>query len=877
MAEAETIQAYCRRCAYYAATAAERQPFALPGARAHYAPDRPARVDHIALTLSFDFENKTLFGRCATRITAVEAVVHAIEMDAAQLTVLAVWDEAGRSLRFDLLGAKLRTELAQPLARGDSATIAVEYEARRPRQGIYFIAPDQAYPAKPVQVWTQSQDQDAHYWFPCVDHPNAKATTEITATVPEDFFVLSNGSLAATTADDRKQTKTYHWKMEAPHATYLVSCVAGRFSGHTDTVGDLPVSYYVQPGREEDGQRSFGKTPAMIKFFAGRLRFGYPFAKYAQVAVSDFVFGGMENTTATTQSDLTLHDARAHLDFSSDPLVAHELAHQWFGDLITCKDWSHAWLNEGFATYFEALFREHDRGRDEFEYYRLELQERYKREDDGLYRRPIVTNVYAEPIDLFDRHLYEKGACVLHMIRIQLGDELWWRAMHHYVSVNAGRSVETIDLARSLEEVSGRNFLPFLDQWVFKGGHPEFAVAYAWDAQTKTAQIKVRQTQDTSDGTPLFSVPLLIEFAFATGPSLSFAIVCDAKEQAFHFPLRSNPSAFSFDPAADMLKSVELEVPTQMLLNALACDGHVAGRVQAARALVKAANPDVIDALGRSARRDAFWGVQAEAARALGRIRHPLALDALIAARAVEHPKARRAVAEAIGEYRGAEACAALAPLLAEDASYFVEAAAATSIGRTKGARAYELLIQALGAKESWNDIVRVGVIAGLAELADERSVGQLIAWTGYGKPTTTRCAAVGALAKVGEGDGRVRDALFAALDDGSLFVRRAAAEALEALAEPKALDRLDRIAAEDVDGRLKRACAKAARSIRGRLQSLTQTRQLRDELAALQVSNGTLQGRLDALERKTAPTRTTPARRTKKSAVAPTRRRQRG
>src|SRR5579863_1096005 len=225
--------------------------------------------------------------------------------------------------------------------------------------------------------------------------------------------------------------------METPHVTYLVSCVAGRFSEHTDLVDGVPVSYYVAPGREAEGKRSFGKTPKMVQFFGDRLDYRYPYTKYAQVAVSDFIFGGMENTTATTQTDATLHDARAHLDFSSDPLVAHELAHQWFGDLLTCKDWSHAWLNEGVATYFDALFREFDRGEDEFTYHLVELQDAYKREDREHYRRSIVTNVYMEPVDLFDRHLYEKGACVLHMLRTQLGDESWWKTMARYVADNA--------------------------------------------------------------------------------------------------------------------------------------------------------------------------------------------------------------------------------------------------------------------------------------------------------------------------------------------------------------------------------------------------------------------------------------------------------
>ena len=373
-------EAYCRR-ADVAGNSIGRRPFALPGTKPRYAPDRPAAIEHIALTISFDFKNHVLVGSCRTTFRAVGKSLDSLEMDADHLHIKAARSASGKKLSFVLAGGKLEIELDQTLQPGKSSTVIVDYEARQPTQGIYFISPDKGYPRKPVQVWTQGQDQDAHYWFPCIDYPNAKATTEIIATVPANFFVLSNGALVSTVSDTKAKTKTYHWKMDTPHVTYLVSCVAGEFSGETEMLGDLPVSYYVVPGREADGERSFGKTPKMVKFYSDRIGVPYPYAKYAQIAVTDFIFGGMENTSATTQTDTTLHDARAHLDFSSDALVAHELAHQWFGDLLTCKDWSHAWLNEGFATYFEALFREFDQGEDEFDYYRLMLAQRYFEED----------------------------------------------------------------------------------------------------------------------------------------------------------------------------------------------------------------------------------------------------------------------------------------------------------------------------------------------------------------------------------------------------------------------------------------------------------------------------------------------------------------
>ena len=237
----------------------------------------------------------------------------------------------------------------------------------------------------------------------------------------------------------------------------------------------MPVDYYCEKGREQDTRRAFGKTPKMLEFFSNFIGVRYPFPKYAQVAAADFIYGGMENTSATTQTDAALLDERATLDYSSDELVAHELAHQWFGDYLTCKDWSHAWLNESFATYFDPLFKRHDKGEDEFLYTLRTNAETYFQEDKEHYRRSIVTKVYKRPTDLFDRHLYEKGSVVLHMLHRELGEELFRESIHAYVRKNAGRvcgndGLDQCDRGNDGPQPARR----FFDQWVFGAGHPEF-------------------------------------------------------------------------------------------------------------------------------------------------------------------------------------------------------------------------------------------------------------------------------------------------------------------------------------------------------------------------------------------------------------------
>ena len=375
----------------------------------------------------------------------------------------------GSSQSFERRAGKLDIAFDPPIAAGASATIVVRYRVVRPRHGLFFVKPTAARPNKIAHCWTQSQDENARYWFPCLDHPHSKQTTSTTVVVPKGIFALANGALVER--KDEGDRTTFRYEQKVPHSTYLMTMVAGPFAEVEQRAAgtqSVPVWYFVLPGRESDGERSFGKTPDMIDLFERRVGAPYPYARYSQIAVSDFIFGGMENTSATTQTDRTLHDERAHLDFCSEPLVSHELAHQWFGDLLTCRDWAHAWLNEGFATYFEAVWLESELGYDEYLYDAFGCAARYLDEDAERYRRPIVCNTYRDPIEIFDRHLYEKGAGVLHMLRGELGDARFWRSIRTYVERNAQRNVETIDLIRAIEEATGRNLRAFFDQWVFR-------------------------------------------------------------------------------------------------------------------------------------------------------------------------------------------------------------------------------------------------------------------------------------------------------------------------------------------------------------------------------------------------------------------------
>ena len=343
-------------------TTPRARSFELADDHVQYAPDRPADVKHVKLDITLDFEQETISGTVYTTFSTLYDDLKTITFDAVELHIERVHLDNGKELAFSVSEKKLIVTLDRPYRYGEEFTIAVEYHAR-PRTGLHFIKPAPEDPTRPVQAWTFGQPRYHSHWFPCHDAPNDRATTEIIATVPAQFITISNGDLLSVTAHGA--TKTHHWRHDIPHAMYLISLVVGEFAVIEDSYKSIPVTYYVRPDRKDDARLYMGKTPEMIRFFSEYTGVEYPYNKYAQTVVEMYT-GAMEHTTATTHGFSLLLDKRASLDVDLVSVVAHELAHQWFGDLLTCRDWSNGWLNEGFATYFEELWGEYDLGTDYF-------------------------------------------------------------------------------------------------------------------------------------------------------------------------------------------------------------------------------------------------------------------------------------------------------------------------------------------------------------------------------------------------------------------------------------------------------------------------------------------------------------------------------
>jgi aminopeptidase N len=829
------------------------KPFILPGATTHYARDRDYHVEHRKLELNVDPEKKKLTGTIQLTLSTLVDNLTRLEFDAIELDIEDVKLSASKPSSFENTGRKLTVFLEKALKSGDRITVSIRYSAE-PRRGLYFIGPDKAYPDKPYQAWTQGEDEENRYWFPSYDYPNDRATSELVITVPWKYTAVSNGVLVGVKEEKAKGLKTFHWREDVPHASYLVSIVVGELALIKEKVEDVELQYYVPKGMEEDAKRTFEKTPQMIQFFGEYFGVKYPYPKYAQVVVADFIFGGMENISATTLTDRIIIDKRAGLERlysaarEADMLIAHELGHQWWGDLLTCRDWSHAWLNEGFATMCEALFKEHELGREEAAYYQMTDEQDYKEEDAERYRRPIVAKTYIEPNELFDRHLYEKGGLVLNTLRYYLGDELFQRGLQHYAKTFREKVVETSDFRRAMEDATGRSLEEFFHQWVYMGGYPEFKVSYDWDDNAKIARLSISQTQIADAETPaVFRTPVDVSFTLSKGVQTK-RVQLTQREETFHFSLLEKPKDVEFDPGNWILKTLDFDKPKPMLLHQLQNDKNAIGRGRAAQRLAKYPSEDVVEALKSTTIKDAFWGVQADAAKSLGKIRTTSALKALISALKTKHPKARKAVVSALGEFHDEDAVKALIGVLDEgDPSYYVEAEAAKSLGKTRSSKAFDILKKNL-RKESHAEVIRVGVFNGFAELNDPESIPIVTDWTRYGKPHPAREAATKALAKLGEGKTEVVDHLIRLLDDPWFRVRVEACSALGKLLDPKAVEPLQRLIERELDPRVKRIARESIRSIEAGRGASNEFKQLRKDVDELREENRQLKERLESI-----------------------------
>jgi aminopeptidase N len=821
--------------------------------------DRPFEIKHIRLDLRVDLAKKTVDARATLDVRALRPIA-SLSFDAVEFEVRGVSVARGEQdaspTRFSHDGQKLAIDLDRPWPGDEAGTIRVDYRVREPRSGLHFFGPTDAEPDVPLTVWSQGEAITNRFWFPCVDRPNQRQSTELVVTVADGYEVLSNGKLLNRKAND-DQTVTWHWRQEQPHVAYLVTLVVGKFDVTREDWNGLPVSYYVPRGRQPDVARTFGRTREMLDFFSKRFGIAYPWEKYAQVVVEQFTAGGMENTSATTLTDRALLNERAFLDTNPDGLIAHELAHQWWGDLVTCRDWSHLWLNEGFATFAEVIWAEHHLGANEGAYL---LVEKGRSAMAGGKERPVVDRHYSTPASMFDARSYPKGGWLLHMLRRQVGEEAFWRGLSRYGTEHRLRSVETADLRRTFERETGRDLERFFYDWTERPGHPVLEIASEYLPETKQVRLVVKQTQAGE----AFHVPLKV---LLRGGSESKMVLVEQglseKEHTFFALVSDRPTRIDIDPEQSLLAEIKESKGRDLWLAQLA-SADVAARVRAAEYFGKSKTPADRDTLIQALATEKFWGTQVEIVAALGESGGDSSRAALIKTLSHTHPKVRRAAADQLAKFRNDAAAAdALKSLLAKgDDSYLVEAAALKAYAKVKSESAVPVLLPWL-AKSSQNELLRSATLEGLGETQDIAALDTLTTWTKRGKPRLARAAALTALSKLGQAAAlsdaqrsQVVTTISACLDNESMPIRRAAITALRDLgrtASPS-LSALDALARHDPDERLRFLAQKAASQVRSQSPVPAELGRLREELESLRKAQEALkikQEQIEKLERK--------------------------
>lgn len=827
------------------------KPFTEPNAKERPIRDRWYDAEHLKLDLAVDLVKKHIRGTAATTLKLLRPASR-LEFDAVDLKVSGV-TVGGKKAAFQTHAEKLVVELGKNAGDGESFNVVVSYEAN-PKKGLYFIEPVKDYPKKPRQVWSQGQQEDSKHWFPCYDSPNDKMTWEVNLTVAKTCHALSNGKLVKVTEDKGKKQKTYHWKMETPQVTYLLCIAVGEFAEMKEEAGGIPLGYYVAKPQAAMLKPTFQETGKILKFFSDKIGYPYPYPKYDQVVIADFMWGGMENTTVTTITDRALVPAGFRPYYDSDPLVAHEAAHQWWGDLLTCKSWSHTWLNEGFATYFEALFTEHNLGLDEFRYEMIGNARAYLKEDAEKYRRPIVSPKWDDTSDMFDCHSYQKGACVLHMLRWVLGEEMWWKAIRHYAHKHQRQVVETTDLKVAIEEATGIALDWFFNQWVHKAGHPEFEVSWDYDAATKMLSLKVKQTQKTDETTPVFRTPVDV-FVQAGKSKVTHRVNIDEAEHLFHFPCDEKPQLVAFDPDTILLRTTKFEKPKEELLFQLEHGPTPLNRVAAAQALGKnAGDPAVVEALAAAMKRETFRGARQEIAGVLGRMGTDNAMAVLLANAKDSDPRVRASVAEALGAFQDEKAAAKLVEL-SRDRFPQVAAAALRNIGKTKSKKALPALTGAL-KRDAHNDMLRVAAFGGMKELKDAKSVplalklGKAPA-TVFARNAANSCLAgmYGEIEK--EKKNAVRDHLVASLKDAAHQVRRASMENVGIVEDPKITTALEEAVEREPLNLVARAGRLTLKKVKDKAAAKADLKDVKKELEAMKEENRQLRNRLSKIEER--------------------------
>lgn len=542
----------------------KQEPTWLPKGK-EYNPSRTVKNDllHSRLEVSFDWKKQHLNGVAILTFKPYFYPQNILDLDARGFDIKSIkLKNTGNDLKYRYENDIITIELDKTYSNKEEFQVLIEYTAKPNElkeggssaitsdKGLYFINPLGEDSTKPRQIWTQGETQANSAWFPTIDSPNEKHTQELFITIENNFKTLSNGSLIYSKMNV-DGTRTDYWKQTLPHSTYLTMMAIGEYAVVKDKWGDMEVNYYVEPKYEPYAKKIFGNTPEMLTFFSDKMGYKYPWDKYSQVVVRDYVSGAMENTSASIFMEALQVDDRELIDDNWDGIIAHELFHHWFGDLVTAESWANLPLNESFADYSEYLWLEYKYGREEADREANNALTQYLNEAK-MKREPMIRYYYTNKEDMFDSHSYAKGGRILHMLRKYVGDDAFFKSLSLYLNKNAFKSAEIHHLRLAFEEVTGEDLNWFFNQWFMTLGHPEVEIQTSYADNILT--MKVWQKQDTTY-MPVYKLPLQIEI-WNEGKKRVESITITNTYQEFSFTT-AKPELVIFDAENQLLGTIK--------------------------------------------------------------------------------------------------------------------------------------------------------------------------------------------------------------------------------------------------------------------------------------------------------------------------------
>ena len=707
-------------------------------------PERIRTYDvlHYDFFISPDILNKNIKGYGKIKLSPLNNGFNKFEIDAISFNINNIFINGFETKDFDYDGKKLNINLNKDYNISDTLLCEINYSCS-PQAGLYFIYPTELNPDFPMQIWSQGQSEDNKHWIPIYDYPNDKSTSEIKVELDENLVSISNGYLKESYPSDNPGKRIDHWVMDKPHSSYLIMLGAGDYHIVKDNSQIVPVESYVYKNRINEGEYSFRNTGAMMELFNEYFDYVYPWVNYKQVVVKDFIYGGMENTTATVLNERSYYTPEIENDYSSDGLIAHELGHQWWGDLTTCRNWSELWLNESFATFCNDIWTQKFHGEDEFDY------EMLKNQDDATRAQNRVGkfSIWAGNGSLTANN-YSKGSVIINSMRKVLGDFYFKKSLNKFLKDNEYGIVETQDLINAVNETVnetsiGKDYKWMFDQWIWKAGYPEFDVSWNYDDERKKIIYEVKQLKPADTLTPVFKMPVDLLISYDT---LKFVqnINIEGLENKFEIDFPAKPEFIVFDHGNHFLEKLNYKRDRIEIYNQIIKSEKPIDRIMAIRELKTYPYDNLIlEVLINKLKTDEFWAVRYEAALALSEYKRDNVVKSLIDAYSFQNnSKVKRGIVDAIGIIKLSSGESFLNQLLLSEKNEYIISEVLKSLTKILPDSKYPDILISYKDTESHRHVIKLAVVQGLdsaARIKPDEKIKNVLLDIAFGKNIDAR------------------------------------------------------------------------------------------------------------------------------------------